>query len=813
MRVFVSYAGPDRPWAEWAAQQLEAAGFEAELDVWDWSTGDNFVLRMNDALAKAEVMLALFSPAYFARDRFTTDEWAAVLAERPDSPSRRRLIPIRVAEVTPPPLLRPLLFRDVFGVPEEQARQRLLAAVSGPSRPTTTVPFPGGPARPAPADGTRVPGSLPPIWNVRRRNPAFTARERELARLRERLCSGERALVQALHGIGGVGKTELAVEYAHLFGNEYDLVWWIPSERPESIGDHLAALAAAAGVAEIGTPTPVALDAIHRHLRGQARWLLIFDNAESRDDLASWLPSGPGHLIITSRNPAWTGVAEPVSVDLFARRESVALLHTYLPGVGTEDMDRLAEALGDLPLAITQAAELLTGTHLPVDTYLTDLRRNTAGLLREGQPPAGYPMPLGAAVAVAAQRLADEDAAAGQLLALCAHLGPEPIPADLFTARPDLLAGPLGDVAQREVAFGRAIAQLSRFGLARVTSTGPLFHRLTQAVLRDTDLDPDGHRGTVEKLLVAARPQDATAPADWPRWKLLLPHVLARDPAGTENHDLRWLAIEAVNYLHSRGDMRAALPLAEQLHTAWRRRLGPDETIVLAAAGSLAANYRRVDRYQEARDLDDDGLTRRRRLHGEDAAATLATAHNLVVDLSLLGEQQRALRLSKDTLARMRSVLGDDHPHALRAADTVAALLFRTGQIQPALDLSEDTLAKQRQILGVDNPSTLISAASLVALLFAADEYDRAFPLGHDTLTRRRQALGDNHPDTLTSADHLAAVLVGLGRYDEARALAMDTHARLRQVLGDDHPGALSAARRFDDFLRAAEARDRTRGA
>ena len=120
-------------------------------------------------------------------------------------------------------------------------------------------------------------------------------------------------------------------------------------------------------------------------------------------------------------------------------------------------------------------------------------------------------MPLGAVVTTAAQRLAGDDPAAGHLLALCAHLGPEPIPTDLFTARPDLLAGPLAAAARREIAFGRTVAQLGRYGLARITSTGPLLHRLTQAVLRDIDPEPDSHQDTVEKLLVAAQPPDATA--------------------------------------------------------------------------------------------------------------------------------------------------------------------------------------------------------------------------------------------------------------------------------------------------------------
>jgi hypothetical protein len=126
---FVSYAGPDRPWAEWVAWHLEQAGCSVELDVWDWAAGDNAVLRMSDALARAGRVVALYSPAYFERSRFSVDEWTAVMAARPGVDGRRRLVPVRVAEVDPPPVLAALVYRDVFGLDEERAREQLLVAV------------------------------------------------------------------------------------------------------------------------------------------------------------------------------------------------------------------------------------------------------------------------------------------------------------------------------------------------------------------------------------------------------------------------------------------------------------------------------------------------------------------------------------------------------------------------------------------------------------------------------------------------------------------------------------------------------------
>jgi TIR domain/WD domain, G-beta repeat len=137
--VFVSYAGPDQQWAEWAAWQLEEAGYSVELDVWDWAAGENVLLRMSDALDRARVVLALWSPEYFQQSRLTTAEWTAVMAR----PGQRRLVPVRLTAVDPPPILRSLLWRDLFGMDKPRAKEELLAAVGGPRRPLAEPGFPG----------------------------------------------------------------------------------------------------------------------------------------------------------------------------------------------------------------------------------------------------------------------------------------------------------------------------------------------------------------------------------------------------------------------------------------------------------------------------------------------------------------------------------------------------------------------------------------------------------------------------------------------------------------------------------------------
>src|SRR5215472_6064388 len=169
---FVSHAGADRAWAEWVAWQLTDAGYTAELDVWDWAAGQNFVTAMSDALDHCDRVVALFSAAYFDRSRYTTEEWAAGALHVPGT-GDNRLVPVRIEDMPAgavPAVLRPLVYRDLFGVGEEQARQVLLAAVAGPRRPDRKPVFPGrgtaGGLSRLGGPEPRLPGSLPPIWNL-----------------------------------------------------------------------------------------------------------------------------------------------------------------------------------------------------------------------------------------------------------------------------------------------------------------------------------------------------------------------------------------------------------------------------------------------------------------------------------------------------------------------------------------------------------------------------------------------------------------------------------------------------------------------
>jgi hypothetical protein len=767
---FVSHAGADRAWAEWVAWQLTDAGYTVELDVWDWATGRNFVLAMSDALARCDGVVALFSAAYFERDRYTSDEWAAAMLHVPGT-GQGRLVPVRVEEVPSadmPPVVRPLVFCDLFGVDAAEARRVLLQAVEGPRRPDGEPVFPGtgtpGASRKLGGTGPRLPGTLPRVWNLPARNPGFTGRDGMLVTVRERLLARDTAVVQAFQGMGGVGKTQLAAEYAYRFAGAYDLAWWVDAEQPGLIGDQFAALGIALGCLQPDAGAEAARVAVLGELRERGRWLLVFDNAENPADITGWLPGG-GHVLITSRERHWTQIAVPVEVNVLARSESAAILQDRVGGLSDADAGELAAQLGDLPLAIAQAAGFMAETSTTAVQFLQLLRTQAGQLLDLADPGSAYPLSLAAATRLIAERLDRDDPAAAQLAILCSFLAPEPIPEDLFTSTPGELPGELAARAADPLGWRQTLAHLARQSLARIDSRGLVMHRLTQAILRDrlTPAQAATARERSEAILAASNPGQPGNPVTWPRWAQLMPHLLAADLAATDNQDLRWMACHACSYLLRRGDTRAAHDLASDLSQHWRQRLGGDDETTLAATNYLAWTLREMGRYTEARDLYEETLARKRRISGTDDPNTLVYASNLAIDLRALREYQAAHELDEDTLARRRRMLGDDHPDTLMSANNLAIDLSSLGEYQAARDLDEDTLARKRRVLGDDHPDTLGSANNLAANLRLLGELQAARELDEDTLARRRRVLGDDHRETRRSANNLAADLRALG--------------------------------------------------
>jgi tetratricopeptide (TPR) repeat protein len=638
-------------------------------------------------------------------------------------------------------------------------------------------------------EAARMPSRKRRIWgNVPARNPVFTGREPLLAAIREALVSSDRAVVHALYGMGGVGKTQLAIEYVHRYEAYYDVVWWLNSESMSLLGGEFATLAVELGCASVGAQLDAIRRAVLMALRELGHSLLIFDNADNPQDIAGWIPGGEGHVLITSRASNWHDLAVPVEVDVFTRSESIASLRRVVPLLTRDDAGRVAEAVGDLPLAVMQAASYMTLTSIPPDAYLRLLNDRPTAILDHGKP-WSYPRSLAAATILSFDQLCTEAPAAAEVMAICAFLAPEPISTEWFPRAAEHLSISLGERAADAVAWHDVIARMRGSALIRLNAGSLIMHRLTRAIIYGylSVRHAEAAHEAAARVITLNHPGETSLPAAWPAWAALLPHILALDPAESDYSDLRNLAVHALFYLIWRGDLRAAIDMARYLLGRWRVNLGEDHPDTLWAANGLACVLHDLGEYRMARDLHENTLERHRRMLGEDHPDTLWSATYLARDMCSLGEYGTARDLSEQVLARCRRVLGEDDKDTLWCADGLARALRGLGEYRAARDLYEEVLERHRRVLGEDHPGTLWAANGLACVLHDLGEYRMARELHEDALARRRRVLGEDHLDTLVSASNLADILSDLREFGPARDLYDDVLARRRRVLGEDH--------------------------
>src|SRR5664279_2825595 len=296
-----------------------------------------------------------------------------------------------------------------------------------------------------------------------RRNRNFSGRDGLLERIHGDLqtaCATAVVPTEAVHGLGEIGKTELATEYAHRFGSDYDIAWWIPAEEPAAAAGALGGLARRLGIPEAADRSEMVAKLFDAP-RSRDRWLLVYDNAEEPDQVTGLLPpAGGGHVLVTSRWQAWGRHATPLRLGVLARPESIEFLQRRIGDADPGGLDAVADALGDLPLALEEAAAYLEATGEGVQEYLRLVRKRSRELFAQDGDLVGEHddrRRVGTVWSLSLDRVRQQEPAAEALLNLCAFLASD-VPRDLPTEAPEVLPGALAAVVSDRLTYNRILA-------------------------------------------------------------------------------------------------------------------------------------------------------------------------------------------------------------------------------------------------------------------------------------------------------------------------------------------------------------------
>ncbi|MET8644217.1 FxSxx-COOH system tetratricopeptide repeat protein [Streptomyces sp. NPDC004675] len=858
--VTISFAGFNRAWAAWIGDRLERRGFRVVYLRWDSPAEIPLEDCLRDLKLAEGRILVVVSEWYFQLGPRTYEEWNAALRTvvAPD-PSRFAAVSVTTSPV--PTAAAVLAAADLTNMGPDEAERRLLDRLDVSADP---LPDSANGAR----RGPRFPAAMPEIWGgVPRRNTRFTGREPLLNDAYHLLQSADAgAGVVALHGMSGVGKTQLAAEYVYRFGSEYDVVWWVNAEKRVSYRRYLAELAPKLGLAtgqEYGERLRAVRDSLRRG-DPYARWLLVLDGADEPDQIWDLVPTGPGHVLITTRNPEWTEHnSRLLEVPVYERYESVAFIRRRAPRLSEADADQLAEALEDLPLLLDQTAGWLNDSDLSVDDYIALLE---GGIDQDVvKVSADFPLAFQTAWSILLNKLRETVPESVDLLRLCTFFAPGFIPVRLLKEMPhDELPEQVAGLLNDPLLWNKAINQLRQYSVVRLESHDTTsddaaasgeslyLHRMVHQIV-GKDMPAEDHKEFIEvvrQALASADPRRPTDPELWPVYAEIVPHLKYADVLNSTDPNIQRLVFNCLRYMFFSGEYAAGIKLGERALEAWRSLLGethpriweltyhyanllrsvgeygrteaieriavehlreergPQDLDHLRAAGGLGADLRGLGRYDEALELSQWLLTAYRELLGEQDSRTLNAQNNVAVTLVLLGRFEEALEVDRRTMEARRALLRARHPWTLYSETSYALDLRLLGRYADAESVQAKNVRELLLVLGENNPYTLKGRHNLAFCHYRSGDHEPAGRLFADVLERSERVLGETNPDTLRYATSQSCFIREHGDIDQARELSETTVARYEVMLAEGHPFVVGARANHALVLRSVGERD-----
>jgi tetratricopeptide (TPR) repeat protein len=656
-----------------------------------------------------------------------------------------------------------------------------------------------------------------PHWYVPLpRNPFFTGREEILAALHTQLSANQViALTQsaALHGLGGVGKTQLALEYAYRYALEYSAIFWIGAETSESILSSLLHIAEALELPERdGQDQQRVVAALQRWFSTHSRWLLVWDNVEDLALLDRFLPSAPaGAILLTTRSPALGTLARGIDLlpmereermlfllrrakvlDIEATHQHVQQLAVRMPGAYAA-AEELATAMGGLPLALDQAGAYIEETQCDLPAYLELFRSRRADLLQQrGEKAYDHPASVSVTFRLSIAATTERHPAAWDLLQVCALLSADAIPEELFRQGAGHLGAQLQAACSDELEWNRLVAVACSCSLLlRQPQERTLsMHRLVQAVLQEEMSE----QLRVEFLTYTVHTLNALFPETtyeaWKQCERVLPHVMMVAPAlpeQAEDQELAELLQKAADWLRLQAQYAPAQSLYERALRIQERVLGPIHPNVAAVLNRLAAVLDERGEPQQAVPLYERALRISEQALGPEHPDLAYPLHNLASFYFEQQKYQQAEPLYQRALHLFEQALGPEHSMVAHPLNGLADLYAEQGKYRQAEPLYERAL-RICEAKGAEHPHVALILDGLAKLYTRQEKHVKAKELHERALHIQEQAMGLLHPYVAYPLIGLADLSASAGKYQQAELLYRRASSIRQQALGPDHP-------------------------
>ncbi len=833
-RVFLSYSHDsdehrDRVLA--LADRLCADGIDTHLDQYETSPAEGWPRWMRRQISDADFVLVVATSIY--ERRFEGEEevgkglgvrWegASLTQELYEAGAKTTtFIPVifgRQAAGHIPLILRPFTWYDLSTYDGyEQLYRRLTdqpKVVSPALGKRRTLP----PRPPRSRAGSGI------FMVPYHRNPYFTGREDVLDALHQTLRrDGLAALSQtepsaapqgtrtAISGLGGIGKTQTAVEYAYRHAGEYRAVFFVRADTEAELFDGYTRIARALDLPEATAgDQEVVVASVRRWLETEDGWLLAFDNADRPKIVKPFLPPRHrGHVLVTSRAQAFhaVGIRHPFHLESLPPDEALAFLlaRAERKEAGAEEQRAAAELAAELaylPLALEQAGAYVLEKQLRFASYLTAYREQGLELLDRSRPMVeGHPEAVTTTWAMNMRKVGEESPASADLLRACALLAPDDVPEEFLTEGAAELGSAIAVVPLEDdpLAVGALLAPLVRYSLVRRDLVGRTWsvHRLVQEVVK-ASLGEEERRRWVERVV---RALDKAFPwpefSTWPACGQLLPHVLAlvglTEVRMPEIEETGHLLNSAANYLRNRARYAEAEPLYERSLIILEKTLGDEHPTVAAALNNLATLYSDQRRLAEAELLYERSFKILEKALGDEHPDVANALNNLAILYRDQGRVAEAEPLYERSLKIREKALGKEHPAVAASLNNLAILYRDQGRVAEAEPLYERSLKIREKALGKEHPIVASSLNNLAILYRDQGRLTEAEPLYERSLKIFEKALGDQHPDIATTLHNLASLYADQGRAGEAEPLFERSLAIQEKAFGPEHPSVATS--------------------